>query len=60
MTRCSLVGPHGEIPKAVAVNDRINPETGEFSITTRINDQTLYQIPELSLLVRSREIGWVE
>ena len=52
-----LVGwTHGEIPKAVAVNDRINPETGEFSITTRINDQTLYQIPELSLLVRSREL----
>ena len=45
---------HGEVPKVVVVNDVINPETGEFRVTAGINDSSLSEIPELSLLVRSR------
>ena len=52
-----LVGwTHREIPKVVVVDDKINPDTGEFSITARVNDRMLYQTPELSLLVRGREL----
>ena len=50
-----LVGwSHEEVPKVVVVNDQIDPDTGEFSITARINDQQVVQVPELSLLVSSR------
>ena len=45
---------HGEVPKVVVVNDQINPGTGEFSVTARINDPGLSQIAELSLLIKSR------
>ena len=45
---------HGEIPSVVVVNDTINPATGEFSVTARINDPALSEIPELSLAVESR------
>ena len=50
-----LVGwKHNEVPKIVVVNDKINPATGEFSVTARINDLTLAIITKLSLLVRNR------
>ena len=50
-----LVGwSHKEVPKLVAVNDRIDAATGEFSITARINDPSLAGIQDLSLLVSSR------
>ena len=45
---------HGEFPGVVVVNDTINPATGEFSVTARINDPALSEIPELSLAVESR------
>ena len=45
---------HGEVPKLVVVNDRIDAATGEFSITARINDPSLSGIQDLSLLVSSR------
>ena len=45
---------HGGIPSVVVVNDTINPATGEFSVTARINDPALSEIPELSLAVESR------
>ena len=45
---------HGEVPRVVVVDDHINLATGEFSVTARINDPGLSQIPELSLLVESR------
>ena len=45
---------HGEVPKIVVVNDFINPEAGEFSITARINDDALSGTPELSLSVSNR------
>ena len=50
-----LVGwSHEEVPKIIVVNDQIDPDTGEFSITARINDQQVVQVSELSLLVSSR------
>ena len=45
---------HNEIPKVVVVNHDINPGTGEFSITAKINNNALNDVSELSLLVRSR------
>lgn len=46
---------HREVPKAVVVNDKINTDSGEFSVTARINDPALSRISDLSLLVSSRE-----
>ena len=45
---------HIEVPKLVVTNGRINPDTGEFSITAKINDPSLAEIQHLSLLVTSR------
>ena len=54
-----LVGySYRDVPTFVVVHDSIDPGTGEFSVTARINDPTLSEIPDLSLLVESRvEIG---
>ena len=50
-----LVGwNYDEVPDLMVVNDSIDPTTGEFSVTARINAPGLKEIPELSLLVRSR------
>ena len=46
---------HRETPTVVIVNDQIDPDTGEFSITAQINDRQAVQVPELSLLVSSQE-----
>ena len=46
---------HNEVPEIVVVNDQINSSTGEFSVTAKINDPALPRIPNLSLLVKSRE-----
>ncbi len=35
---------HNEIPDVVVVNDRIDPTTGEFAVTARINDISLVTI----------------
>ena len=40
-----------EIPEVMVINDRISPQTGEFSVTARINDPALAGNPGLSLLV---------
>ena len=45
---------HDEIPQVVVINDVISPATGEFSVTARIHDPALSQIPGLSLAVSSR------
>ena len=44
-----------EVPEFVVINDSIDPTTGEFSVTARVNVPGLSEIPGLSLLVRSRE-----
>ena len=50
-----LVGwVHGEVPRVVVVNDVINPATGEFSVTARMQGPNLSAVPDLSLLVQSR------
>ena len=50
-----LVGwSYGEVPDLVVVNDSIDPTTGKFSVTARINAPGLSEIPELSLLVEGR------
>ena len=43
-----------EVSAIVVINDLIDPGTGEFSVTARINDRSISEIPELSLVVRSR------
>ena len=43
-----------EIPRVVVVNHLIDPVTGTFRVTARINDTSLPFVPDLSLLVRSR------
>ena len=51
-----LVGwSYGKVRDLVVVNDSIDPTTGEFSVTARINAPGLAEVPELSLLVRGRE-----
>ena len=45
---------YDEIPKVVVVNHDIRPDTGEFSVTAKINGNALAGIDELSLLVRNR------
>ena len=45
---------YDEIPKVVMVNHDISPDTGEFSVTAKINGNALAGIDELSLLVRNR------
>ena len=45
---------HSEIPKVVVVNHYIRPDTGEFSVTAKINGNALADIDELSLLVKNR------
>ena len=45
---------HEEVPKVVVVDDLISPDTGEFRVTAKINDPSLSEIPELSLLISSR------
>ena len=45
---------YDEIPKVVMVNHHISPDTGEFSVTAKINGNALADIYELSLLVRNR------
>ena len=50
-----LVGwNYGEVPKLAVVNGQINSATGEFSVTAKINDMSLVEIQDLSLLVESR------
>ncbi len=48
---------HSEIPAVVAINDLINPETGDFSVTARINDPFVASLSELSLLVNGRSMA---
>ena len=56
----SLVEPlpvgwrHDEAPKVEISNYQINPATGEFHVTARINDTSITNLAELSLVVRSR------
>ena len=45
---------HSEIPKVVVVSHHISPDTGEFSVTAKINGNALADIDELSLLVKNR------
>ena len=45
---------HGETPRVVVVSHHISPDTGEFSVTAKINGNALAGIDELSLLVRNR------
>ena len=45
---------YDEIPKVVVVSHHISPDTGEFSVTAKINGNALTGIDELSLLVRNR------
>ena len=45
---------HGETPKVAVVNHDISPDTGEFTVTAKINGNALAGIDELSLLVRNR------
>ena len=45
---------HVEIPSVVIINNQINPDTGEFSVSARLNDPQVAQVPELSLVVQSR------
>ena len=50
-----LVGwQHSGIPQVVVLSDKIDPESGEFSVTAMINDPELAGIQDLSLLVGSR------
>ena len=50
-----LAGRHySEIPKVVVINYQINPDTSEFSVTAKINNNALDSISNLSLSVRSR------
>ena len=42
-----------EIPKVVVVNHHINLNTGEFSVTAKINDKVLANMSDVSLSVRS-------
>ena len=48
---------HAELPAVVAINGLINPETGEFSLTARINDPFVASLSELSLLVNGRSMA---
>ena len=45
---------YDDIPDVVVVNHHISPDTGEFSVTAKINENALGNIDDLSLLVRSR------
>ena len=45
---------HSETPGVVVVSHHIRPDTGEFSVTAKINGNALSNIGELSLRVRSR------
>ncbi len=45
---------HGQIPRIVVVNHDIDPATGQFTVTARVNDASLASVPDLSLIVRSR------
>lgn len=45
---------YNEVPKVSLVNHDIDPGTGMFSVTTRINDHALADLRELSLSVQSR------
>ena len=45
---------HSEIPKVVVINYQINPDTSEFSVAAKINNDALAGISNLSLSVRSR------
>ena len=42
------------VPKVAIVNGRINPDTGQFSVTARINDNALANTKNLYLSVESR------
>ena len=48
---------HSEVPSVVAINDLINPETGEFRVTARINDPSVASLSELSLLIIGRSMA---
>ena len=45
---------HESIPDAAVINSEINPETGEFSVTARLNNAQLLGRKDLSLQVISR------
>ena len=45
-----------EIPKVIVVNHYINSMTGEFSVTSKINNNSLANINDLSLAVKSRVV----
>ena len=45
-----------EVPKIAVVNGSINPDTGEFSITARINDESVAGTRNLYLAVESRAL----
>ena len=45
---------HDQIPDIVAINSKITPETGEFSVTARVNARDLPMAKDLSLRVSSR------
>lgn len=45
-----------EVPKIAVVNGSINPDTGEFSITARINDKSVADTRNLYLAVESRAL----
>ena len=47
---------HSQIPEIVAIKSEINPVTGDFKITARVNDQSLLLAQALSLQVGSRVI----
>ena len=47
---------HDEIPKVATIDHYINPMTGEFSVTSKINNNALANISDLSLAVRSRVV----
>ena len=45
---------HDRVPEIITINHRISPETGEFSVTAKINDSAVADHTELSLAVRSQ------
>ena len=45
---------HHEVPDAAIINSEINPATGEFSVTARVNTPHLLSRKDLSLQVASR------
>ena len=45
---------HNRIPAMVVINSEVNPASGDFQVTARINDLTVLARPHLSLQVGSR------